>query len=148
MATQRVGETLPAYLMPAIFVAPKGLPTTPNGKIDRLALPEPDPARPKLDVPFVAPRTSVEEELAEIWAQILKLDAVGMYDLFLELGGNSLLAMQVLARLHSALAMEIPVTTLFAASTIDTLALAITQQQAHLLTDQQLDRLLRELDGN
>jgi amino acid adenylation domain-containing protein/non-ribosomal peptide synthase protein (TIGR01720 family) len=89
---------LPEYMLPAAFVTLEALPLLPNGKVNRRALPPPDRTRPDLDKTFVAPRTPVEETLAQIWAQVLGLDQVGIHDRFFELGGDSILSIQVVAR--------------------------------------------------
>ena len=76
---------------------PWSLPLSLKGKLDRRALPKPDSTRPELELPFVAPRTPVEEKLASIWADVLGIDEVGVYDNFLDLEGHSLLANQVIS---------------------------------------------------
>jgi amino acid adenylation domain-containing protein len=94
---------LPAYMVPATFVPLKALPLTPNGKIDRRALPTPDPAWPATSIEtFVAPRTPLEEWLAAIYAQVLGIDKVGIYDNFFDLGGGSIQILQIIARAQEA----------------------------------------------
>ncbi|MDF5727414.1 MAG: amino acid adenylation domain-containing protein [Rhizonema sp. PD38] len=88
-------EKLPEYMLPVVFVFLDILPLTPNGKVNRQALPNPDTTRPELDEAFVAPRTSEEKVLAEIWNQILGLKQVGIYDNFFALGGDSIRSIQV-----------------------------------------------------
>ena len=88
---------LPDSMLPALFVPLERLPLTPNGKIDRKALPAPDPVRPG-GREIVAPRTPAEETLAAIWRQVLRIDQVGVHDDFFELGGDSILGMQIVAR--------------------------------------------------
>ncbi|MBW4678521.1 MAG: amino acid adenylation domain-containing protein [Microcoleus vaginatus WJT46-NPBG5] len=88
-------EKLPEYMVPAAFVFLESLPLTSNGKVDRRALPAPDTARPELESTFVAPRTSEEKLLAEIWAQVLGLEEVGIFDNFFALGGDSIRSIQV-----------------------------------------------------
>lgn len=97
-----VKERLPEYMLPSSFQFLAEFPLTPNGKIDRAALPEVDQNRPELNVSFVAPRNLKEEVLATIWSQILGLDQVGIHDNFFELGGDSLLAVRVVARVNQA----------------------------------------------
>ncbi|WP_257450671.1 non-ribosomal peptide synthase/polyketide synthase, partial [Archangium lipolyticum] len=113
---------LPEYMVPSVFMVLEALPLTPNGKVDRKALPEPDAARPRLEVAYVAPRTPVEELLAQMWSGLLGVERVGIHDGFFELGGHSLLATQVFARLRSALQVELPLRTLFEDSTVAKLA--------------------------
>jgi len=93
-----VAAKLPDYMMPATFVFLDAFPLTPNGKIDRLALPAPGQARPDLDQGFVAPRTKMEELLASIWSQVLAVERVGVFDNFFELGGDSILSIQIVVR--------------------------------------------------
>jgi amino acid adenylation domain-containing protein/non-ribosomal peptide synthase protein (TIGR01720 family) len=86
---------LPAYMIPALFVVLESMPLTPNGKLDRRALPAPQSDRPLLRAEFVAPRTPSEQVLAAIWERVLKLDRIGIHDNFFNLGGDSLLIMRV-----------------------------------------------------
>jgi amino acid adenylation domain-containing protein len=113
-----LGEKLPHYMLPSYFVMLETLPLTPNGKVDRRALSAWEPAQPELEHTFVAPRTPVEEMLAEIWTEVLGLEQVGIYDDFFELGGHSLLVTQVLARIRQVFQVELPVHSLFQYSTI------------------------------
>ena len=122
-----VQEQLPGYMVPAVFVRLEALPRTPNGKVDRQALPTPGKGRPDLVTTFVAPRTPLEEGLADIWATVLGLERVGVHDNFFELGGHSLLATQVMARVRNALQFEVPLRTLFEAPTIAELGTAIEE---------------------
>jgi amino acid adenylation domain-containing protein len=110
-----LGERLPAHLIPAAFVALAALPITANGKIDRRALPAPDAAAHR-ERAYVAPRGPVEETLASIFAEVLKVPAVGAHDGFFELGGHSLLATQAVTRIRGALGVELPLRALFEAS--------------------------------
>jgi amino acid adenylation domain-containing protein len=114
-------DKLPDYMMPSAFVLLDALPRTPNGKVDRRALPVPDKARPELEETFVAPRTPVEEVLVGIWAEVLGLDKVGVQDNFFELGGHSLLATQVISRVRDAFSVELSLYSLFEAPTITSL---------------------------
>jgi amino acid adenylation domain-containing protein len=91
-------ERLPDYVVPSAFVMLDALPLTPNGKVDRRALPAPQAPRREDDSKFVAPRTAAEKMLADIWAEVLKLEPIGVEDNFISLGGDSLLGFQVVAR--------------------------------------------------
>nr|APD72044.1 non-ribosomal peptide synthetase 10 [Streptomyces sp.] len=93
-----LGATLPDYMVPSTFVHLERLPLTANGKVDRAALPEPEISAP-IEA-YAAPRTALEETLARIWAQVLGVPRVGVHDNFLELGGDSIHAIQVVARLR------------------------------------------------
>ncbi|MEG5160083.1 amino acid adenylation domain-containing protein [Microcoleus sp. AT3-A2] len=137
---------LPEYMVPWAFVMLKSLPLTPNGKIDRRSLPEPDEMRPELTANFVAPRTNIEEVLAAIWAEVLKLEKVGIYDNFFELGGHSLLATQVISRVRQAFQVELPLHRLFESATVADFAVAIAQKQAEQTDSEMLAQVLADLD--
>jgi acyl carrier protein len=98
------------------------LPRTPSGKIDRRALPTPDQSRPDLKSVFITPRTPTEEFVARTWADVLKLERVGIHDNFFELGGHSLLATRVVSRLRESLNIEMPLRVLFEHPTVMTVA--------------------------
>jgi acyl-coenzyme A synthetase/AMP-(fatty) acid ligase/acyl carrier protein len=117
---------LPEYMVPAAFVFLEALPLTPNGKVDRRALPVPDVAA-QLARQYVAPRTSTEELLARIWAEVLGLERVGIHDNFFELGGHSLLAMKVMSRLRMTFHVDIGLRRLFEVSTVEELAEVIEE---------------------
>jgi acyl carrier protein len=123
-------EKLPKYMVPSAFVFLDKLPLTPNGKVDRKALPAPDHSRPELEESYVAPRTAVEETLARMWAEVLKLGNVGIHDNFFELGGHSLKATQVVSRLRGIFRVEVPLRSLFEAPTVADLAKRIETLQA------------------
>jgi acyl-coenzyme A synthetase/AMP-(fatty) acid ligase/acyl carrier protein len=120
---------LPDYMVPSAFVFLDSLPLTPNGKLDRKALPAPDHSRPELDDAFVAPRNPVEAILANIWAEVLKLEKVGIRDNFFNLGGHSLLATQVVSRMRNAFSIDVPLRQIFDAPTIAEMAAIITENQ-------------------
>ncbi|HEU5229109.1 MAG TPA: amino acid adenylation domain-containing protein, partial [Ktedonobacteraceae bacterium] len=121
-----LGERLPYYMVPAVFVSLPQLPLLPNGKVDRRALPEPEQSQGERAVPYVAPRNSIEEILAGIWSDILQ-QQVGVFDDFFAIAGHSLLAMQVIARLRKALQVELPFNVLFKYPTIAALAEQVEQ---------------------
>jgi amino acid adenylation domain-containing protein len=118
-------DRLPDYMAPSSFVFLDTLPLNPNGKVDRKALPMPDQSRPEQAVLFVPPSTLDEKTIAEIWAKVLKVDRVGIHDNFFDLGGHSLLATQIVSRIREAFAVELPLRSLFEASTVSGLAAAI-----------------------
>ncbi|HEX9314155.1 MAG TPA: amino acid adenylation domain-containing protein, partial [Actinomycetota bacterium] len=96
-----LGETLPDYMVPSAFVALDALPLNPNGKLDRRALPAPDPGAGAA-AGYLAPRTETEAVLAGIWAEVLGAERVGVEDNFFELGGDSILSIQVVSRARQA----------------------------------------------
>ncbi|WP_414584328.1 amino acid adenylation domain-containing protein [Scytonema sp. PCC 10023] len=118
-------EQLPDYMVPAAFVMLDALPLTPNGKVDRFALPVPSKARPELEKAFVAPRTPQEQTLAQVWAEVLDIEQVGIHDNFFELGGDSIRSIQVLAR-ATAKGLSFSLAQIFQHQTIESLAQEIT----------------------
>ncbi|HEX8904580.1 MAG TPA: condensation domain-containing protein, partial [Longimicrobiaceae bacterium] len=117
-----IRRSLPEYMLPAAFVRLEQLPLSPNGKVDRKALPAPEFAG---DERYVAPRTPAEELLAGIWAEVLRVERVGVHDSFFELGGHSLLATRVVSRVREVFAVELPLRALFEGPTVAELALAV-----------------------
>ena len=133
-------EALPEYMVPPAFVfsSRRFLPLTPNGKVDRKALPVPELDRGAARGEFVEPSSVVEKELAAIWSEVLGIQQISTQDNFFELGGHSLLAIQVISRVREKLKVELPLSGLFDAPTIQQLARGLdsgewTQSQLSLL---------------
>jgi acyl-coenzyme A synthetase/AMP-(fatty) acid ligase/acyl carrier protein len=118
---------LPEQAVPSAFVVLQSLPLSPNGKVDRKALPTPTNERPAPDDSYVAPRDATEETVAKIWAEVLGIDRVGVHDNFFEIGGHSLLATQVLSHVRQTFTVDVPLRRLFEEPTVATLARAITE---------------------
>ena len=119
---QYLKERLPEYMIPAAFVVLDKFPLTPNGKLDRRALPAPELSGKDVAAEYIAPRTPVEELVAQVWRAVLHLERVGIADNFFALGGHSLLATQVISRLRSALTVDVPLRSLFEQPTVAGLA--------------------------
>ncbi len=119
---QFLKQKLPGYMVPATYAVLESMPLTPNGKVDRRLLPQIDTDREDLTVNCVEPRNELEEVLAKIWAKVLGKQQVSIYDNFFELGGHSLLATQLISRIRDALQVELPVSNLFEAPTVASLA--------------------------
>jgi amino acid adenylation domain-containing protein len=113
---------LPEYMVPAWFVWLDQIPLSPNGKVDRKALPAPTRARPLLAQPFAEARQPLEKQLVALWQTVIPLDEIGIDDRFFELGGNSLGLARVHAELQKQLGRDIPIATLFEHITVRTLA--------------------------
>jgi thioesterase domain-containing protein/acyl carrier protein len=124
----QLSHALPEYMLPAHFLQLEQLPLTPNGKVDRKALPAPDMTR--REVGYIAPRTPTEESLAQIWAEVLHLDKVGIHDNFFELGGHSLLAVRLMARIQQTFQYQIPLSGLFQSPTLEQFATLVTEHTA------------------
>lgn len=113
-----LAQKLPEYMMPSAFVVLKSLPLTANGKVDRRALKASDAINPQLPENYIAPRTPVEQVLVKIFAEVLGVKRLGIHDNFFELGGHSLLATQLVSRVRDTLRVELPLRSVFEASTI------------------------------
>ncbi|HEU4326191.1 MAG TPA: amino acid adenylation domain-containing protein [Roseiflexaceae bacterium] len=125
-----LGRTLPAHMVPSATIALAALPLTPNGKLDRRALPPPDDGNALHKGGYVAPATPAEQALAAIWAEVLRVERVGLHDDFFALGGHSLLATQVISRVKSALGVGLPLRVLFERPTVAGLAAALADGSA------------------
>ncbi|MGH7927263.1 MAG: non-ribosomal peptide synthetase, partial [Candidatus Binatia bacterium] len=120
-----VSAKLAEHMVPSVFVMLESMPLTPHGKLNRRGLALPENLRADLGGTYAAPRNTIEERLAKIWAELLSLDAVGIHDNFFELGGHSLLAIQLISRIRGAFNAELPVRTLFESPRIVDLARSI-----------------------
>jgi len=140
-------QKLPEYMIPSVFVMSDSLPLTSTGKVDRQALPIPGRSRPKLNTLFVAPGTPVEEKLAEIWAEVVGVDQVGIHDNFFNLGGHSLAATRVVSRVIDRFKVELPIQTLFDSPTVADMAVVITENMAKKAGGEKLARMLAELES-
>ena len=116
-------------MVPAAFVVLEALPLSPNGKVDRRTLPEPEQERPELNVQYVAPRTGLEQAIAAVWQEVLQIEQVGLHDNFFELGGHSLLMVQVHNKVRSLLPCEVSMVDMFQYPTIHDLVGFATQGQ-------------------
>jgi natural product biosynthesis luciferase-like monooxygenase protein/amino acid adenylation domain-containing protein len=139
-----VKQQLPNYMVPDYWLILENLPLTSNGKIDRRALPLPNPELNR-SVDYVAPSNPTEEAIATIFGQVLKLEKMGIYDNFFESGGNSLQATQVMSRLRESFSLELPLRRLFERPTVADLALAVIEIQTTL---QKLQTPIDHLSGD
>ncbi|MTJ48116.1 non-ribosomal peptide synthetase [Dolichospermum sp. UHCC 0259] len=131
-------QQLPNYMIPSAFVILKSFPLTPNGKIDRRALPKPE--YQELQTAFIAPQTQTELTLAQIWSEILKVEKVGINDNFFELGGNSLLTTKLMLKIRSTLQIDFPLRLLFESATIANLAVYLDK----IIKSESIDPLIPE----
>ncbi|WP_147355971.1 non-ribosomal peptide synthetase [Cohnella faecalis] len=123
-------KMLPQYMIPSFFVRVEQMPLTPNGKLDRKALPSPEGTLERGTV-YEAPRNALEETLANIWQGVLGVSAIGITDNFFELGGHSLKATTLVSRIHKELNVQVPLREVFQSPTIKELAQAIRGMEAH-----------------
>ena len=122
---EALAASVPDHMIPATFVRLDTMPLTTGGKVDRRALPAPPTTRPALAGPPVAPRTPLEAMLTRIWTEVLELGEIGVLDDFLELGGDSLRAGQIVARVRAEVDVPISEATLFDAPTVEAMAIQI-----------------------
>ncbi len=120
-------QKLPEYMVPMAYVALASFPLTPNGKVDRHALPAPEEARAGLEKSFVAPRDEIELQLVAIWQGLLGVEQVGVHDDFFDLGGHSLLAVRMLVLIEERLGTRLPPATLFQTPTVQELARLLSE---------------------
>jgi len=116
---------LPEYMVPDDFVLMPAIPITPNGKTDRKSLPKPDYSLVNRGGEYVAPRTDIEKQVAEIWEEVMGLEKISIFDNFFTLGGRSLVAVQIMARIEKLTGKRLPLATLFEHSTIEQLSLTL-----------------------
>ena len=140
-------DKLPAYMVPAHIVTIDAWPRTPNGKIDRQALPKPA-ADAGAQVAYVAPQTDAERKIAEIWRELLKVERVGSRDNFFDLGGHSLLIVTLQGRLGTVFDRPLRIVDLFRFPTVESLARHLTAESATAASlDGVQDRALRNREA-
>ncbi|MDR9753993.1 non-ribosomal peptide synthetase [Pseudomonas sp. SZMC_28357] len=146
---QRLRAELPEYMVPLHWLWLEQLPHNANGKLDRNALPALEIGRLQGQV-YLAPRNPLEQSLVDIWAEVLKVERVGVEDNFFELGGHSLLATQIASRVQKTLQRDVPLRAMFECSTVAELATYIDGLAANEMTEDKVDRLndlMAELEG-
>jgi amino acid adenylation domain-containing protein len=143
---QFLSGKLPDYMIPTAFVTLDELPLTVSGKINHRALPAPQTDRSDLNKAYTAPRTPVEAELAQMWADLLKVEPVGIHDNFFELGGHSLLGAQLISRVRADFQVDFPLRRLFETPTVAGLASLIVEGLAAETDESELEALLAELE--
>jgi acyl carrier protein len=146
---QRLRAELPEYMVPLHWLWLDKMPLNANGKLDRKALPAMEIGQLQSQ-DYQAPRNDLEQTLAAIWAEVLKVEKVGIRDNFFELGGHSLLATQIASRVQKALQRNVPLRAMFECSTVEELAEYIDGLAASDITEEKVDRLndlMAELEG-
>jgi acyl-coenzyme A synthetase/AMP-(fatty) acid ligase/acyl carrier protein len=137
-----LSRTLAPHMIPSAFVTVDAIPRNTHDKLDRRALPAPGTARPQLDVAMVRPRTPIESTLVVIWAEVLGLDEIGLHDDFFDLGGDSLLAVGMLARVQERLGAELALGVLFEAPTVAQIADRVVEQLLAAVDPAKVERAL------
>ena len=149
-----VGEKLPEHMVPASFVWMTAFPLTANGKVDRRQLPSPDSKRPELSGAYVAPRNALEQVLAEVWIEILRIDQIGVHDSFFSLGGDSIRSVRLVAAAKER-GLTFTVQQLFRHQTIADLAkfleaeagVSLSAEASTAAADPELEELFAEVEG-
>jgi amino acid adenylation domain-containing protein/non-ribosomal peptide synthase protein (TIGR01720 family) len=118
------------HMVPSAFVLLDEMPLTPNGKINRRALPAPEVLRPEIEQRYVAPRNDVEVALVDVWQEVLGINPIGVSDNFFDLGGHSLKATRLLAKVRGIFRTQLPLSVVFEATTIEALACALVEHEA------------------
>ena len=146
---EHLKTSLPDYMVPSAFVVLERFPLTPNGKVDRRALPVPDETAGDGEAVEIAPRTPEEEVLVDLCRQLLDRRRVDVRDDFFDLGGHSLLATRLLARIEQAFGVDLPLRTLFEAPTLEGLAARVAAERVRLEATNmdELEALLHSLEG-
>lgn len=146
---QRLRAELPEYMVPLHWLWLERLPLNANGKLDRKALPALEIGQLHSQ-DYLAPRSELEQTLADIWAEVLKVERVGVQDNFFELGGHSLLATQIASRVQKTLQRNVPLRAMFECSTVEELAQYIDGLASSEINEEKVDRLsdlMAELEG-
>ncbi len=144
-----LNQRLPDYMVPPSVVVMERFPLTPNGKVDRKALPEPDLNQRNSDTAYVEASTDLEKLLIDIWREVLEVQRIGVHDNFFKLGGHSLKVTQVISRVREAIQMELPMRLLFEAPTVAALAVTIEDlliKELEQLSEDEAQKLNRELE--
>ena len=144
-----LAQALPPYMVPSYFVRLDALPLTANGKVKRQELPNPLEKRPEINAAYVAPQSMLEIQLADLWSNTLKVDRIGIHDNFFDLGGASIPAVQIVARISDQFDVAFPVSSFFEHPTIAGQSVILEElllAQVESLTDEEVAALLSELD--
>ncbi|MTJ48117.1 non-ribosomal peptide synthetase [Dolichospermum sp. UHCC 0259] len=139
-------EKLPEYMIPTAFIPLETLPLTSNGKVNKKILPAPDQLNAEVKESFIAPRNSLEEQLANIWAEVLKIEKVGIYNNFFSLGGHSLLVTQLISKMRDDIGVELVIQDVFNYPNVANLAVIVTEKLAQDIDEDILARSLAELE--
>ena len=137
---------LAEYMIPAGFMQLEEFPILPGGKINKRVLPLPDDLRTQIETEYAAPRTKTEKILSEIVSEILKIDKVGIYDNFFDLGGHSLLGTQVISRIREHFNVDVPLRSLFENPSVEGISIVIAELQAETTDEKELENMLDELE--
>ncbi|HXV80925.1 MAG TPA: AMP-binding protein [Candidatus Binatia bacterium] len=142
-----MNQKLPGYMLPSAFMQLDVLPLTAGGKVDRRALPQPARSRPPLGAPYVEARTTIEKVLINLWAEVIGVDALGIHDDFWELGGDSLLAAQLVSRVNESFLQEFSPNALLEAPTVTKLSALLIERENDLGQCEKIANILLRIDS-
>jgi len=143
-----VASNLPDFMVPDLFFQLSEFPLTPNGKVDRNALPKPDPIVRESQGGQSDPRTPIEEALVRIWGDVLNINPIGIQDNFFDLGGNSLSTIQICSRIRHDLNVDLPLRSVFRSPTVEGIAQEVENRILEQTDDASLEELLKEIESN
>jgi amino acid adenylation domain-containing protein len=141
---EHLRRKLPEFMLPTVYVWLETLPMTSNGKVNRHALPDPGSSGGS-EPTYAAPRGPVQEVLAQIWCAVLGVERVGVHDNFFDVGGHSLLLIQLLSRVNAAFCVEMPLRVLFERPTIHQLGVAIAAEQMKTVDSREISQMIKEI---
>ena len=133
------------HMIPSAFVLLDEMPLTPNGKINRRALPAPEVLRPEIEQRYIAPRNDIEVTLVELWQEVLGINPIGVSDNFFDVGGHSLKATRLLSKVHSIFRTQLPLSVVFEATTVEALACALVEHEAKPGQTAKIARVLQRI---
>jgi len=139
-------DKLPEFMVPELFVELSEFPLTPNGKVDRNALPKPEPVKLERKDAQTDPRTPIEETLVQIWGEVLNVNPVGVQDSFFDLGGNSLSTIQICSRIRQELNVDLQLRSIFRSPTVEGVAQEVENLILEQVDDASLEELLKEIE--
>jgi amino acid adenylation domain-containing protein len=139
-------QALPDYMLPNVYVPLEKWPLTQNGRLDKQALPQPDEIRADLSRSYVAPATPMDQQLADIWKKLLKVERIGIHDDFLESGGNSLMAFQLVSRIRDVFHIDLPLSTVFETPTIAEQSAAIAHRMIQREPAAEIEAVLTQIE--
>lgn len=142
-----MSQKLPGYMLPSAFMQLDMLPLTAGGKVDRRALPQPVRSRPPLGAPYVEATTAIEKMLIALWAEVIGIDALGIHDDFWELGGDSLLAAQLVSRVNESFLQQFSPNALVEAPTVAKLSALLIERENDVGQSQRIANILLRIDS-
>ncbi|MGA9772853.1 MAG: phosphopantetheine-binding protein, partial [Blastocatellia bacterium] len=143
---EEMRKRMPEWMVVWRVMEVERMPLTVNGKVDRRALPMPDPVRPESEMDFAPPENATEQDVAKIWVELLQIDQIGRLNDFFQLGGHSLLATQLVSRIREVFGVELPLRDVFTTPVLKDLANLIEVKMLAKVNPERIDELLNLLE--